>query len=85
MGLPEAKLAWQTIKTELAAMTNLYEKVDLLKTIRGYAEDQMRLTADAIKQAPAPAKLADLGVYYIADVNYNLYSVDKDGNLTKKG
>jgi hypothetical protein len=83
MGLPEAKAAYATLKTELEALTNLFDKYNLLINMKRYTDNKLQQTTNDIKNAPPPAKLSDIKNYYIVDELYNKYTVDKDGNLTK--
>jgi hypothetical protein len=83
MGLPEAKAAYQTLKTELAALTNLFDKYNLLLAMKRYSENQSKQAIEAIKLAPA-TNLSELKTYYIMDEANNRYEIDKaTGALTK--
>lgn len=83
MGLPQARTALQALKTELDALTNLFDKYNLLLNIKKYAENQIRQTENDIKAAPPPTNLSELKTYYITDELFNRYTVDAQGNLTK--
>jgi hypothetical protein len=84
MGLPEAKAAYQTLKTELAALTNLFDKYNLLSSMKRYSDTQIKQTSEAIKLAPPPANISELKTYFIQDELFNRYEVDKaTGALTK--
>lgn len=83
MGLPQAKTALQALKVELDALTNLFDKYNLLINIKKYAENQIKQTSEDIKNAPPPTTLSELKTYYITDELFNRYTVDAAGNLTK--
>ena len=83
MGLVEAKTIYQSLKTELDTITNLFDRYNLLLNMKKFVENKIRLTEEAIKVAPPPTNISELKTYYITDELYNRYTVDKDGNLTK--
>lgn len=83
MGLVEAKTIYQSLKTELDTITNLFDRYNLLLNMKKFVENKIKQTEEAIKVAPPPTNISELKTYYITDELYNRYTVDKDGNLTK--
>jgi hypothetical protein len=83
MGLSEAKAAYQALKTELDGLTNLFDKLNLLYSMKKYSDAKVKQTTEAIKLAPPPANLSEIKNYYIVDELFNRYTVDGQGNLTK--
>lgn len=84
MGLPEAKAAYTTLKTELDLLTNLFDKYNLLLAMKKFTEAKIIATTKDIKNAPPPSNISELKTYYIQDELFNIYSVDKaTGALTK--
>ena len=84
MGLAQARDIYQALKTELDTITNLFDKYNLLVNIKKFSDNEIRRTAEAIKNAPPPANLSELKTYYITDELGNKYSVDKaTGALTR--
>jgi hypothetical protein len=83
MGLPEAKAALATLKTEVLGIVNLFDRYNLLFNLRKYADNKLQDTASEIKALPPPTNISELKNYIVVDDLGNKYSVDKDGKLTK--